>query len=90
VENPQQFKRGNRRTQIGIVVSDKMNKTVTVSIERSFPHPFYKKIIKRNSKILAHDENEECNIGDQIRIMETRPLSKRKRWRVCEIIQKAQ
>jgi len=82
--------RGNRKNRIGIVVSDKMNKTVVVSVERSFPHPFYKKIIRRNSKILAHDENNECNVGDRVEVSGTRPLSKRKRWRVCEIIQKAQ
>lgn len=90
MKNSQQSQRGNRKTQIGLVVSDKMNKTVTVSVERSFPHPFYKKIIKRNSKLLAHDEKNECNIGDRVRVMEIRPLSKRKRWRVCEIIQRAQ
>lgn len=67
-----------------------MDKTVTVAVERRFPHPLYKKIIKRTSKIPAHDETNECSIGDQVRIMETRPLSKRKQWRVCEIIKKAQ
>lgn len=72
-----------------MVVSDKMDKTVTVAVERSFPHPLYKKIIRRTSKILAHDENNQCNLGDQVKVMETRPLSKRKRWRVCEVIQKA-
>lgn len=82
--------RGNTKTRVGVVVSDKMDKTVAVDVERSYQHPIYKKIIRRNTKMLAHDEANECNIGDQVRIMETRPLSKRKRWRVCEIIKKAQ
>jgi len=82
--------RGNPKIRVGIVVSDRMDKTVSVDVERSYQHPVYKKIIRRNSKILAHDENNECNIGDQVRIMETRPLSTRKRWRVCEIIKKAE
>jgi small subunit ribosomal protein S17 len=66
-----------------------MDKTAVVSIQRILQHPIYKKIIRRNSKILAHDENNECQIGDTVRIMETRPLSHRKRWRVCEIMEKA-
>jgi len=84
------IKRGNPKTRVGVVISNKMDKTVTVAVMRSFPHTTYKKIIRRTSKILAHDETNECNLGDHVRIMETRPLSKKKRWRVCEIIQKAQ
>ncbi|HIE29156.1 TPA: 30S ribosomal protein S17 [Candidatus Poribacteria bacterium] len=82
-------KRGNRRTRTGIVTSNKMDKTAVVSIQRILQHPIYKKIIRSNSKILAHDENNECQIGDTVKIVETRPLSRRKRWRVCEIIEKA-
>ena len=81
-------KRGNRRTRTGIVTSNKMDKTAVVSIQRILQHPIYKKIIRRNSKVLAHDENNECQIGDTVKIIETRPLSRRKRWRVCEIIEK--
>ena len=82
-------KRGNRRTRTGIVTSSKMDKTAVVSIQRILQHQIYKKIIRRNSKVLAHDENNECQIGDTVKIMETRPLSRHKRWRVCEIIEKA-
>ncbi len=82
-------KRGNPRTRTGSVTSDKMDKTVAVSVQRTLQHPIYKKIITRTSKILAHDENNECGVGDKVRIMETRPLSRRKRWRVCEIVEKA-
>ena len=81
--------RALRKTRVGRVVSDKMDKTVVVSIETSVKHPLYKKIIKRTSKLKVHDENNECAIGDRIRIMETRPLSKEKRWRLAEIIEKA-
>ncbi|WP_099204869.1 30S ribosomal protein S17 [Scatolibacter rhodanostii] len=81
--------RSNRKTTIGRVVSDKMDKTVVVAVEDSVKHPLYKKIIKRTVKRKAHDENNECGIGDRVRIMETRPLSKDKRWRVVEIIEKA-
>jgi len=79
----------SRKTRIGRVVSDKMNKTIVVAVEDRVPHPLYKKIIKRTSKLKAHDENNECGIGDRVRIMETRPLSKDKRWRLVEIIEKA-
>ena len=81
--------RALRKTRVGRVVSDKMDKTIVVSIETSVKHPLYKKIIKRTSKLKAHDENNECAIGDRVRIMETRPLSKEKRWRLDEIIEKA-
>ena len=78
-----------RKTTVGKVVSDKMDKTVVVAVEDSVRHPLYNKIIKRTVKRKAHDENNECRIGDRVRIMETRPLSKDKRWRVVEIIEKA-
>lgn len=81
--------RASRKTRVGKVVSDKMDKTVVVAIERSMKHPLYKKIIKRTQKLKAHDENNECREGDRVKIMETRPLSKEKRWRVVEIIEKA-
>jgi small subunit ribosomal protein S17 len=81
--------RNLRKTQIGVVVSDKMDKTVVVAIEDNVRHPLYKKIIKRTVKLKAHDENNECSIGDRVALMETRPLSKDKRWRVTKIIVKA-
>ena len=81
--------RAFRKTRIGQVVSDKMDKTIVVAIEDSVQHPLYKKIMKRTYKLKAHDENNECGIGDRVLIMETRPLSKDKRWRVVEIIEKA-
>lgn len=81
--------RGMRKTRTGKVVSDKMDKTVVVAIADSVKHPLYKKIMKRTVKFKAHDEENACGIGDTVMIMETRPLSKDKRWRVCEIIQKA-
>ena len=81
--------RNMRKTNVGRVVSDKMDKTVVVAIEDSVRHPLYKKIIKRTVKLKAHDENNECRVGDRVRLMETRPLSKDKRWRVVEIIEKA-
>lgn len=82
-------KRGLRKTRIGLVISNKMDKTVTVAIERKVPHPIYKKYFKKTTKLLAHDEKGECNMGDTVKIMETRPLSARKRWRMIEIIEKA-
>ena len=81
--------RNLRKTRVGTVVSDKMNKTVVIAIEDNVKHPKYGKIIKRTLKVHAHDENEICGIGDKVEIMETRPLSKTKRWRVVEIIEKA-
>ena len=81
--------RNNRKERIGFVVSDKMDKTVTVEIERKTQHPLYKRVITQTKKYKAHDENNECNEGDKVRIMETRPLSKTKRWRIVEIIRKA-
>ena len=81
--------RNLRKTRVGKVVSDKMDKTVVVAIEDNVKHPLYKKIIKNTIRLKAHDENNECGIGDRVLIMETRPLSKDKRWRVVEIIEKA-
>ena len=81
--------RAFRKTRVGQVVSDKMDKTIVVAIEDSVQHPLYKKTMKRTYKLKAHDENNECGIGDRVRVMETRPLSKDKRWRVVEIIEKA-
>ena len=81
--------RALRKTRVGMVVSDKMNKTVVIAIEDNVKHPVYGKIIKHTLKVHAHDENNECGVGDRVAIMETRPLSKTKRWRVTEIIEKA-
>lgn len=81
--------RGNRKVRQGKVVSDKMDKTIVVSIEDSVKHPLYKKVIKRTSKLKVHDENNECSIGDKVKVMETRPLSRDKRWRLVEVIKKA-
>ena len=81
--------RNLRKTRVGKVVSNKMDKTVVVSIEDNVKHPLYKKIIKNTVKLKAHDENNECGIGDRVLVMETRPLSKDKRWRLVEIIEKA-
>jgi small subunit ribosomal protein S17 len=78
-----------RKTRVGMVVSDKMDKTAVVIVEDRVPHPLYNKIVKRSIKLKAHDENNQCGIGDRVRIMETRPLSKDKRWRLVEIIEKA-
>ena len=79
----------SRKTRTGKVVSDKMDKTIVVAVEDRVAHPLYKKIVKRTYKLKAHDENNECGVGDKVRIMETRPLSKTKRWRVVEVIEKA-
>jgi len=81
--------RNRRKVKVGTVVSDKMDKTVVVAIEDFVRHPLYGKAVKRTKKVKAHDENNECRIGDRIRIMETRPISKQKRWRLVEIIEKA-
>ena len=79
----------SRKTRVGKVVSDKMDKTIVVAVEDRVQHPLYKKIIRRTYKLKAHDEMNECSIGDRVRVMETRPLSKDKRWRLVEIIEKA-
>ena len=81
--------RNLRKTRTGLVVSDKMDKTIVVTIEDKVRHPLYKKIIKRTVKLKAHDEKNECRVGDRVSIMETRPLSKDKRWRLVEILEKA-
>ena len=81
--------RNLRKTRVGKVVSDKMDKTIVVAIADNVKHPLYKKIIKRTVKLKAHDENNECRIGDRVEVMETRPLSKDKRWRVTTIIERA-
>ncbi len=83
------MERNLRKTRIGKVVSNKMDKTIVVAIVDNVKHPLYKKIVKRTYKLKAHDENNECNIGDRVKVMETRPLSKDKRWRLVEIIEKA-
>ncbi len=83
------MERGARKTRIGVVVSDKMDKTAVVAVERLIKHPVYKKYIKRTTKFKAHDQKNECQVGDVVKIMETRPLSKTKRWRVVEILEKA-
>lgn len=83
------MERNLRKTQVGIVTSDKMNKTVVVTIKDKVRHPLYKKIVNRTVKVKAHDENEICGVGDRVLVMETRPMSKDKRWRVVEIIEKA-
>ncbi len=81
--------RNLRKVRIGKVVSDKMEKTITVAVVDNVKHPLYNKIVKRTYKLKAHDENNECKIGDRVKVMETRPLSKDKRWRLVEIIEKA-
>ena len=81
--------RGMRKTRVGVVVSDKMDKTITLAVKYRVRHPLYGKIMNRTTKIKAHDENNECGIGDTVRVMETRPLSHDKRWRLVEIIEKA-
>ena len=81
--------RGMRKTRVGVVVSDKMDKTITIAVKYRVRHPLYGKIMNRTTKIKAHDENNECGIGDTVRVMETRPLSHDKRWRLVEIIEKA-
>ncbi len=83
------MERNLRKTRVGIVASNKMDKTIVVSVEDNVKHPLYKKVIKRTVRFKAHDENNECNIGDKVEIMETRPLSAQKRWRLVSIIEKA-
>lgn len=83
------MERNLRKTRVGVVTSDKMDKTVVVAVKDRVKHPLYKKIVNHTIKLKAHDENNECGIGDRVLLMETRPLSKDKRWRVVEIIEKA-
>ena len=82
------MERNLRKERIGVVVSNKMDKTIVVAIEDHVKHPLYKKIVKKTYKLKAHDENNECNIGDKVKVMETRPLSKDKRWRLVEVMEK--
>jgi len=81
--------RNLRKTRTGVVVSDKMNKTIVVAVRNNVRHPLYNKIVKKTYKLKAHDENNECKIGDTVKVMETRPLSKDKRWRLVEIVERA-
>ena len=83
------MERNLRKTRVGTVVSDKMDKTIVVAVKDSVQHPLYKKILKRTVKFKAHDEKNECKVGDRVKIMETRPLSKEKHWRLVEIVEKA-
>lgn len=81
--------RNLRKTRIGVVASNKMDKTITVAVERKVKHPIYGKFVKKTTKFHAHDDKNECNIGDVVKIMETRPLSKTKRWRLVEVVERA-
>ena len=83
------MERNLRKTRVGLVTSDKMDKTIVVSVTDNVKHPLYNKIVKRSYKLKAHHENNECRIGDRVKVMETRPLSKDKRWRLVEIVEKA-
>ena len=83
------MERNLRKTRVGLVTSDKMDKTIVVSVTDNVKHPLYNKIVKRTYKLKAHDENNECRIGDRVKVMETRPLSKDERWRLVEIVEKA-
>ena len=82
------MERNLRKTRTGKVISNKMDKTIVVAVENHVKHPLYNKIVKRTYKLKAHDENNECNIGDKVKVMETRPLSKDKRWRLVEVMEK--
>jgi small subunit ribosomal protein S17 len=81
--------RNLRKTRVGVVVSNAMEKSISVSVERKLRHPIYGKFVKKTNKFMAHDENNDCNVGDTVRIMEIRPLSKNKRWRLVDIIERA-
>lgn len=83
-------RRGRRQEKVGVVTSSKMQKSVVVTVDRQIIHPLYKRVVRRSSKFLAHDEKSECRVGDRVRIEETRPMSRRKRWRVVEVIAKAE
>jgi len=83
------MERNNRKVREGVVVSDKMDKSIVILVERKMKHPIYGKFLKRSTKFMAHDENNDCHIGDRVRIMETRPLSKNKCWRLVEILERA-
>jgi small subunit ribosomal protein S17 len=84
-----EIRTSRRKTRVGRVVSDKMDKTIVVAVENRVAHPLYKKIIKRTYKLKAHDENNDCGVGDRVKVMETRPISRDKRWRLVEVIEKA-
>jgi small subunit ribosomal protein S17 len=88
-EQAQQIERAQRTERVGRVVSDKMDKSITVAVDRQVKHPIYGKFITKTTKLMAHDENNEAGIGDTVRIMSTRPLSKRKSWRLTEVVEKA-
>jgi len=88
MEATQQIERNLRKTRIGVVTSNKMDKTITVKVERKIKHPLYGKFLKKTTSFHAHDEKNECSIGDTVKIMETRPMSKTKRWRLVEIVEK--
>jgi small subunit ribosomal protein S17 len=88
MEATQQIERNLRKTRIGVVSSNKMDKTITVKVERKIKHPLYGKFLKKTTSFHAHDEKNECSIGDTVKIMESRPLSKTKRWRLVEIVEK--
>lgn len=83
------MERNSRKTKVGIVVKNKMQKSIVIAIERKVAHPIYKKYFKKTTKLMAHDEKNECGIGDVVKVMETRPLSKNKKWRVVQILEKA-
>lgn len=82
-------KRNSRKERVGVVVSNKMQKSIVIAVERKVKHPMYGKFTKKTTKFMAHDANDDCNIGDTVRIMETRPTSKQKRWRLVEILERA-
>ena len=88
-DTPTGVERGRRKVRTGVVVSDKMDKTVLVRIDRKVTHPLYRKTVRRSSKLAAHDEQNDVRVGDTVRVMETRPISKSKRWRVVEIVERA-
>lgn len=88
-QNNKAVQRNLRKERVGVVTSAAMNKSITVMVERKMKHPIYGKFVKKSNKFMAHDEKDECGVGDTVRIMETRPLSKSKRWRLAEIIEKA-
>ena len=88
-QNTQELDRKARKERVGLVVSDKMNKSITVAIQRQVKHPLYGKFIKQTTKLMAHDETNDAHVGDTVRIMETRPLSKNKRWRLVEVVERA-
>lgn len=81
--------RKSRKTRVGLVTSSSMDKSITITVERKLRHPIYGKYVKKSNKLMAHDDKNECNVGDTVKIMETRPLSKRKRWRLVEILERA-